>query len=179
MNEKKSIQTAVLMFLIVILTVSFFVGFPLLANENNRETSALDKYGDLLQYEWPQIHGDSGFTRFSEGPAPESSEILWKASIKGIQSYVTAFNGKECLDKLKKVKPDLILLDMMIPSMSGREVCKRIRENPKTKNLKIAFLTVARFSETGKDILKKMNVLDYITKPFDNEDLIRRVKKII
>ena len=51
-------------------------------------------YGDLLQYEWPQIHGDSGFTRFSEGPAPESSYILWKTTIEGIQSYVTAFNGK-------------------------------------------------------------------------------------
>lgn len=50
--------------------------------------------GDLLQYEWSQIHGDPGFTRFSEGPAPESSEILWKTTIEGIQSYVTAFNGK-------------------------------------------------------------------------------------
>jgi outer membrane protein assembly factor BamB len=49
---------------------------------------------DLLQYEWPQIHGDPGFTRFSEGPAPESPEILWKTTIEGIQSYVTAFNGK-------------------------------------------------------------------------------------
>jgi outer membrane protein assembly factor BamB len=52
------------------------------------------EYGDLLQYEWPQIHGDSGFTRFSRGPAPESPEILWKTTIEGIESYVTAFNGK-------------------------------------------------------------------------------------
>lgn len=51
-------------------------------------------YGDLLQYEWPQIHSDPEFTRFSEGPAPESSYILWKTTIEGIQSYVTAFNGK-------------------------------------------------------------------------------------
>ena len=49
---------------------------------------------DLLQYEWSQIHGDPGFTRFSEGPAPESPDILWKTTIEGIQSYVTAFNGK-------------------------------------------------------------------------------------
>ncbi len=92
---------------------------------------------------------------------------------------ITALNGKECLDKLKTVKPDLILLDMMMPGMSGREVCEKIREDPKTKNLKIAFLTVARFSETGKDVLKKMKVIDYITKPFDNDDLIKRVKKIV
>lgn len=51
-------------------------------------------YGDLLNYEWPQIHGDSAFTRFSAGPAPEAPEILWKRKITGIQSYVTAFNGK-------------------------------------------------------------------------------------
>ncbi len=92
---------------------------------------------------------------------------------------ITAMNGEEALEKLKTVKPDLILLDMMMPGMSGREVCEKIRENPKTKNLKIVFLTVAKFSEAGKDILKKMKVLDYITKPFDNEGLVRRVKKIV
>ena len=86
--------------------------------------------------------------------------------------------GQECLDKLKEVKPDLILMDMMMPGMSGRETTEKIRANPATKNIKIAFVTVARFSEVGKNALEKMNVSDYITKPFDNEDLIRRVKKI-
>ncbi|MEJ2271349.1 MAG: PQQ-binding-like beta-propeller repeat protein [Candidatus Bathyarchaeota archaeon] len=56
--------------------------------------NSIDDYGDLLQYEWPQIHGDPGFTRFSSGPAPESPDILWKTTVKNIQSYVTAFNGK-------------------------------------------------------------------------------------
>lgn len=88
-------------------------------------------------------------------------------------------NGQECLEKLKVIKPDLILMDMMMPNMSGRETTEKIRANPKTKNLKIIFLTVARFSEIGKDVLKKMNVLDYITKPFDNEDLVKRVKKLV
>jgi CheY-like chemotaxis protein len=92
---------------------------------------------------------------------------------------ITAMDGEEALDKLKTMRPDLILLDMMMPGMSGREVCEKIRENPKTRNLKVAFLTVAKFSEAGKGVLGKMNVLDYITKPFDNEDLVRRVKKIV
>jgi eukaryotic-like serine/threonine-protein kinase len=48
----------------------------------------------LLQYEWPQFTGDSSFTRFSAGPAPESADVLWKANITGIRSYVSAFNGK-------------------------------------------------------------------------------------
>lgn len=92
---------------------------------------------------------------------------------------ISVSSGKECLDKLKEVKPDLILMDMMMPSMSGREVTEKIRKNPKTKNLKIAFLTVARFSEVGRDMLKDLNVSDYITKPFDNADLVKRVKKLV
>ncbi len=92
---------------------------------------------------------------------------------------ITASNGKECLEKLKTGRPDLILLDMMMPGMSGRETCEMIRKDPKTKGLKVAFVTVARFSEVGKDILKKLNAVDYITKPFDNKDLVKRVKKAL
>ena len=88
-----------------------------------------------------------------------------------------ASSGPEGLEKLGKGKPDLVLLDMMMPGMSGREVAEKIRGNAKTKSLKIIFLTVARFSEVGKDLLDKMKVQDYITKPFDNSDLISRVKK--
>jgi len=94
-------------------------------------------------------------------------------------SVITARDGDECIRKLKKEKPDLILLDMMMPGMSGREVCERIRKNPNTKGLKIAFLTVARFSDMGKETLAKMKVSDYITKPFENADLVKRVKKIL
>ncbi|NOZ80996.1 MAG: response regulator [DPANN group archaeon] len=90
---------------------------------------------------------------------------------------LTASSGQECLDLLQKEKPDLILMDMMMPGMSGRETIENIRKNPKTKDQKIIFLTVARFSETGKDVLGKLKVLDYITKPFENADLIKTVKK--
>ena len=92
---------------------------------------------------------------------------------------IPASSGQEALEKLKSVKPDLVLLDMMMPGMSGREVCEKIRANPKTRGLKVIFLTVARFSEMGKDTLKNMRVLDYITKPFDNADLVKRIKKVI
>lgn len=110
----------------------------------------------------------------------ESLRELVKAVLEQEGFEVIAVsNGQECLDKLKEIKPDLILLDMMMPGMSGRETCERIRQNPHTKDLKVIFLTVARFSEVGKDILSKMGVLDYITKPFDNDDLVRRVKKAL
>ena len=92
---------------------------------------------------------------------------------------IDSSSGQECLEKLEKVKPDVILMDMMMPGMSGRETTEKIRDNSKTKNLKVIFLTVARFSETGKETLDKLNVSDYVTKPFDNEDLIKKVKKVI
>jgi CheY-like chemotaxis protein len=94
---------------------------------------------------------------------------------------IIAFNGKEALDKLRNMnadeRPDLILLDMFMPEMSGREVCERIRseENPGLKDIKIAFFTVANFKEQGKQILKELKVIDYITKPFDVDDLLNRV----
>jgi len=92
---------------------------------------------------------------------------------------IPASSGAECLEKLKEVKPDLILMDMMMPGMSGRETTEKIRADPNTKDIKVAFLTVARFSEVGKEIMKELNVVDYITKPFENEDLVRRVKKLV
>lgn len=91
----------------------------------------------------------------------------------------TAENGEKGIAKVKSFKPDLVLLDMMMPNLSGREVCERLRKDSKTKDVKIVFLTVARFSEAGKDILKKHNVLDYITKPFDNDELVKRVRKAL
>lgn len=110
----------------------------------------------------------------------ESLRDLVKAILEPENFEVAvASDGKECLETLKAVKPDLVLLDMMMPGMSGRQTCEKIRENPKTKDLKVVFLTVAKFSEAGRDILKKMNVSDYITKPFENADLIKRVRKAL
>lgn len=94
-------------------------------------------------------------------------------------SVIPAHNGKEALAKLKKTKPDLVLLDIMMPGMGGVEVCEKIRANPKTGNLKIIFLTVVPFSESGMQNLKKFNVLDYIVKPFENKDLLTRIKRAL
>ena len=61
---------------------------------NQTSTAETEANDSLLQYEWPQLQGDPSFTHFSAGPAPEAPDILWKTNITGIQSYVTAFNGK-------------------------------------------------------------------------------------
>jgi len=94
-------------------------------------------------------------------------------------NVIKAQSGKDALRKLKKIKPDLILLDFFMPEMSGREVCEIIKSNKKLKNLKIVFLTVARFSKKGMDKLKNIGILDYMQKPFENKELIKMVKKRI
>jgi len=82
--------------LLIILPTLFaspkFAGVATASDASENGNSA--KYGNLLQYEWPQLQGDPSFTRFSAGPAPEAPDILWKTNITGIQSYVSAFNGK-------------------------------------------------------------------------------------
>ena len=91
---------------------------------------------------------------------------------------LTALNGPECLDKLKNELVDLILVDFFMPEMNGRELCSKIRKDPRLTSLPVVFLTVAQFGGIGKEKLHKLNIADYIAKPFDNEDLVRRVKKI-
>jgi len=100
---------------------------------------------------------------------------------------VSAFSGKECLEKLEREKPDLILLDIMMPGMDGREVCRRIKKT--NKKVKVIFLTgVGVVKPSGlsalcrkfhAEISKELGAVDYITKPFDNEDLVRRVKQAL
>jgi len=91
---------------------------------------------------------------------------------------LTALSGQECLDKLKNESVDLILMDFFMPEMNGRELCARIRKDPRLVSFPVVFLTVAQFGGIGKEKLRKLNIADYISKPFDNDDLIKTVKKI-
>ncbi len=92
---------------------------------------------------------------------------------------VTASSGPESLKKLGEEKVDLALLDFLMPEMSGRVLAEKIRKDPKLKDLKLAFLTVATFGETGMDELQELDISDHIAKPFDSEDLVGRVKRIV
>ena len=92
---------------------------------------------------------------------------------------VTAQDALSALRAAYQEHPDAILLDVMMPGMSGREVYDRIRQDPQTKDLKIAFLTVVKQSEISKDVdYTKIRISDFISKPFENDDLLNRVKKI-
>ncbi len=90
---------------------------------------------------------------------------------------IRAIDGRDCLSKLNANKPDLILLDIMMPEMSGWDVAARIKENPQWNAIPIVFLTAK-----GDVMSKGMGSLaaeDYITKPFDIKDLKNRVEKAL
>jgi len=92
---------------------------------------------------------------------------------------ISAVNGQDCLDKLKKSKPDLILLDIMMPGLTSKEILTAIRKDKKTAKIKIIFLTAVRFAEITQKDLVIGNVVDFVEKPFNNENLIRRIKKAL
>ena len=90
----------------------------------------------------------------------------------------TAADGVEALEKVPKVRPDLILLDIMMPRMSGFEVCRRLKADPRTREIPILMVTalnelgdIERGVESGTD--------DFLTKPINKLELLTRVKSLL
>jgi CheY-like chemotaxis protein len=89
-----------------------------------------------------------------------------------------ASDGTQCLELLKNNKiPDLILLDIMMPKMSGWETFKNLQENPLWKDIPVFFLTARtdRIAKNAGDFLAS----EFIQKPFDIEDLKKRIDKVL
>ncbi|MEJ2282365.1 MAG: response regulator [Desulfobacterales bacterium] len=93
-------------------------------------------------------------------------------------SVLVAENGEDALDAIYKYKPDLILLDIMLPRIDGYEVCEIVRLNPEYRDIKIIFLTAkGREVEIAKGLALGANA--YITKPFSNTELVAKVKELL
>ena len=93
-------------------------------------------------------------------------------------SVMTAQRGEDALDLIYQYKPDLVLLDIMLPGIDGYEVCEIIRLNPNYRDMKIIFLTAKRSEiEFAKGMALGADA--YITKPFSNTELVGKVKKLL
>ena len=88
---------------------------------------------------------------------------------------VGAQTGRGVLDLFRRERPDLILLDIMLPDSDGLEICKSIRQNPELAPIPVIFLT-ARASETDRIVGLELGANDYIVKPFFVRELIARIK---
>ena len=90
----------------------------------------------------------------------------------------TASDGEIALDKIIFKAPDLIILDWMLPKLSGIELCRKVRSNKKIKNIPIIMLT-ARGEEEDRLKGLEMGADDYVTKPFSINELLARVKAVL
>jgi len=89
-----------------------------------------------------------------------------------------AERGEDALDLIYQYKPDLVLLDIMLPGINGYEVCEIVRLNPNFRKVKIIFLTAkGREEEIAKGLALGADA--YITKPFSNTELVAKVKELL
>ncbi|MGH8011515.1 MAG: response regulator [Candidatus Binataceae bacterium] len=89
-----------------------------------------------------------------------------------------AGDGAEALERIERRAPDLLLLDLMLPRMSGLELCRRIRSTPATATLPILMLT-ARGAEVDRVLGLEMGADDYVAKPFSPREVAARVKALL
>ena len=91
---------------------------------------------------------------------------------------IPAYDGEEALVKVKHHKPDLIILDIMMPHMDGRECRKRLLDNPETAEIPVIHLSAVGNFEKQLNAVEG-GITDYVTKPFTPSDLADRVKDML
>jgi DNA-binding response OmpR family regulator len=106
-----------------------------------------------------------------------SKLITFKLSKSGY-SIEHRDNGAKGWEAVKELKPDLVILDVMLPGMNGFDILQKIRENEETKDTKVMMLTT-KSREEDLERGFKMEVEDYLSKPFKPAELLMRIKKIL
>ncbi len=109
----------------------------------------------------------------------EANVELLEAYLSGVDCDVRiAVDGRDTLDQVAEFKPDLILLDIMMPKLSGFEVCKQLKSNPETRGIMI--LMVTALNELG-DIERAVDAGtdDFLSKPVNKVELVKRVENML
>jgi DNA-binding response OmpR family regulator len=109
---------------------------------------------------------------------PDIGELL-KYNLEQEGYHVTWIaEGERVLEHLRRDRPDLVILDLMLPGVSGMEICRQLRKTPEFESLPVIMLT-AKSSETDKIVGLEIGADDYITKPFSPREVVARVKAVL
>ncbi|HEY1764573.1 MAG TPA: response regulator [Opitutaceae bacterium] len=106
---------------------------------------------------------------------PMNVQLLKRKLEREKLEVLTAHNGLEALEQVKAHKPDLILLDLMMPDMDGMEVCQRLQASSETRSIPIIFVTARNTKESKLEGLN-VGAVDFITKPIDVDETLARVQ---
>jgi CheY-like chemotaxis protein len=125
----------------------------------------------------------------SESFLPQSTVLIVDDNVQNVEllqaflealpvRIITAADGVEALEKVQEHKPDLILLDIMMPRMSGFQVCRKLKSDPRTRDIQVLMVTalnelgdIEQASECGTD--------DFVSKPVNKFELLTRVKSLL
>lgn len=94
-------------------------------------------------------------------------------------NVLTAADGKQGLDTVRREIPDLVLLDLVMPFMNGAEVCEQIRSDHALKHIPIILFTASGSAAMTDEKVKKLGANEYIIKPFEAEEFADKVEKIL
>jgi two-component system phosphate regulon response regulator PhoB len=103
--------------------------------------------------------------------------VCFNLSEAGYQAD-SALSGREAMERLERSRPDLLVLDLMLPDLEGTEICRRVRAEPRLRSLPVLMLT-ARSEEVDRVVGFEVGADDYLTKPFSPRELVLRVRALL
>ena len=106
-----------------------------------------------------------------------TQSLSWYFNREGYETHV-AHEGTEGLRKAQTLLPDVVLLDIMLPGMSGLDVCRELRAGDRTRDMPIIMIT-AKSEETDQVVGYSLGADDYVSKPFSNKVLLAKVKALL
>jgi DNA-binding response OmpR family regulator len=108
---------------------------------------------------------------------PDVAELIRYNLAKEGYEVVLATNGPDALRLIQGVRPDVVLLDILIPQLNGWEVCRRLKQDPDTRSIAIIMVT-GRVEEGDKVLGFELGADDYVTKPFSPRELLARIRAV-
>jgi two-component system phosphate regulon response regulator PhoB len=109
---------------------------------------------------------------------PDILDLVRLSLVEAGFAVETAATGQEALERLRRATPDLAVLDLMLPDMSGTEVCRFIRSRPELSDVLVLMLT-AKGEEVDRIVGFELGADDYVTKPFSPRELVLRVRALL